>query len=447
MARQTITSDGIITFSERDTTLNSNFLELYENKQSPISDNGTFTFLFNGNTEAAQDGNIRFEITSESKINVSRYDSSQASGEEWVLISVIGSISTPYLNLIGTNPRIFTETAEGIYNYIRSTQTVRDGLDVGDLDAKMFISASEIPKIVVKTNRADEVVFSGDSETFSGSTLCTTTTHANYGKDISLKVKCATPSGKMRIVVYTDETKTEIAYTSHDDWQFNINSEGFDLVAGLNTIDLGINPITFGAGTSTCVEFESKGDLSLLGETIESVFYPYLERTVTNGEGFTIASQEYVDNEVGNIDLSPYALKNNVLELDNTAIFTPDNDYEPATKKYVDDKANCYLNTITVMPTSNIENLDVSSLSPVGTLFINNTSPRELKSLAGGINGDIVHLVHLTDKSLKLKRDDSYTGQMMRMPDNADDTFNKYGGCTLIFNSTTGFWHVIGVFY
>jgi len=39
----------------------------------------------------------------------------------------------------------------------------------------------------------------------------------------------------------------------------------------------------------------------------------------------------------GDQDLSGLALKSNVLELDNTTIFTPDADYEPATKKYVDD--------------------------------------------------------------------------------------------------------------
>lgn len=37
------------------------------------------------------------------------------------------------------------------------------------------------------------------------------------------------------------------------------------------------------------------------------------------------------------IDLALYALKSNVLELNNTDEFTPDADYEPATKKYVDD--------------------------------------------------------------------------------------------------------------
>ena len=43
--------------------------------------------------------------------------------------------------------------------------------------------------------------------------------------------------------------------------------------------------------------------------------------------------------ESDNQDLSGYALKTNVLELDNTTEFTPDANYEPATKKYVDNNA------------------------------------------------------------------------------------------------------------
>jgi len=38
-------------------------------------------------------------------------------------------------------------------------------------------------------------------------------------------------------------------------------------------------------------------------------------------------------------DVSELALKTNVLELNNTTAFTPDDDYEPATKKYVDDNS------------------------------------------------------------------------------------------------------------
>jgi len=39
-------------------------------------------------------------------------------------------------------------------------------------------------------------------------------------------------------------------------------------------------------------------------------------------------------------DLSNYAEQSNVLQLDNTTTFTPDADYEPATKKYVDEKVS-----------------------------------------------------------------------------------------------------------
>ena len=42
---------------------------------------------------------------------------------------------------------------------------------------------------------------------------------------------------------------------------------------------------------------------------------------------------------LGDDDHSLYAQKTNVLELDNTTEFTPDANYEPATKKYVDDNA------------------------------------------------------------------------------------------------------------
>ena len=41
----------------------------------------------------------------------------------------------------------------------------------------------------------------------------------------------------------------------------------------------------------------------------------------------------------GDQDLSGKADKTNVLELDNTTSFTPSADYQPATKKYVDDNS------------------------------------------------------------------------------------------------------------
>ena len=58
----------------------------------------------------------------------------------------------------------------------------------------------------------------------------------------------------------------------------------------------------------------------------------------------TTTALDYIKNKptisgtnTGDQDLSGLALKTNVLELDNTDSFTPSADYQPATKKYVDD--------------------------------------------------------------------------------------------------------------
>ena len=120
---------------------------------------------------------------------------------------------------------------------------------------------------------------------------------------------------------------------------------------------------------------------------------------------------------------------------------------EKAVKKYVDDNSGTVVNKMTVTPTAHIENLDVSSLSPFGILFVDNTVNYELKSLAGGSDGDVIQLVHINTGDLKLKRSDGYTGQQLQMPNDADDTLTKYGGCTLVYNSSKGYWFVTGLYY
>lgn len=60
--------------------------------------------------------------------------------------------------------------------------------------------------------------------------------------------------------------------------------------------------------------------------------------------------------------------KNNVLELDNTTIFTPDADYEPATKKYVDDNIPD-ISTLVAGPTTSTVN-NVATFNAIdGTLI------------------------------------------------------------------------------
>ena len=56
-------------------------------------------------------------------------------------------------------------------------------------------------------------------------------------------------------------------------------------------------------------------------------------KTLTVPDNATVSG-----TNTGDQDLSPYALKTNVLELDNTDAYVPTTNYHPATKKYVDDE-------------------------------------------------------------------------------------------------------------
>lgn len=69
--------------------------------------------------------------------------------------------------------------------------------------------------------------------------------------------------------------------------------------------------------------------------------------------------------------------KSNVLELDNTTVFTPNTDYEPATKKYVDDNASG--TDVIAYQTNNLvitgdTTLTASDLLDYGVIYCDNTS-------------------------------------------------------------------------
>lgn len=68
-------------------------------------------------------------------------------------------------------------------------------------------------------------------------------------------------------------------------------------------------------------------------EVIETVDKNY----VTDADKVVLGNTSNVNT--GDQDLSSLALKSNVLELDNTTVFTPSSDYEPATRRFVLDNA------------------------------------------------------------------------------------------------------------
>ena len=66
-------------------------------------------------------------------------------------------------------------------------------------------------------------------------------------------------------------------------------------------------------------------------------------------------------SNTGDQDLSALATKANVLELDNTTSFTPDSDYEPATKKYVDNNVDTVPASFVKLTTTSTADLNPSS--------------------------------------------------------------------------------------
>ncbi len=102
------------------------------------------------------------------------------------------------------------------------------------------------------------------------------------------------------------------------------------------------------------------------------------------------------------------------------------------------------LPSIEITVNANIDGVDVSSLSPQGILYTNMSSNRELRSLVGGIDNQIVNVVNLAENNIKVKNN---TGsfQKIRTEGGVDKTFGDYGGCTLIYNATSGYWFLCGI--
>ena len=100
------------------------------------------------------------------------------------------------------------------------------------------------------------------------------------------------------------------------------------------------------AGALMDSELTSEADVKALDQSVVSGASPTFGTAnftdATDKRLMTDAQEAVVNNtsgtNTGDQDLSGLALKSNVLELDNTDVFTPSADYEPSTKKYVDDK-------------------------------------------------------------------------------------------------------------
>ena len=128
--------------------------------------------------------------------------------------------------------------------------------------------------------------------------------------------------------------------------------------AGSQTAQDGLAPVTgdvvIRTDTSINYIFDGSGWLELSpGATSVTTVNGKTGVVVLNKTDLTLGNVDNtsdadkpISNAVG-FELAEKALKTNVLELDNTTAFTPSNNYEPATKKYVDDNSTTIINDLT----------------------------------------------------------------------------------------------------
>ena len=90
---------------------------------------------------------------------------------------------------------------------------------------------------------------------------------------------------------------------------------------------------------------------------------------------------------------------------------------------------------------ANIDNVDVSSLFPTGILNVDIAGNREFRSLAGGVDSQVVIVANLGTNTLKAKNETG-VGQQVRTEGATDKTIGDFGGFTLVYNASKGYWYM-----
>ena len=90
--------------------------------------------------------------------------------------------------------------------------------------------------------------------------------------------------------------------------------------------------------------------------------------------------------------------------------------------------------------TASSDNTDVSGIN---TLFINPAAAVTIGGFAGGVNGQVLHVIIVDgDQTVTLENEEATGTQKLAMHESSDETLTSArGGFTFVYNSTTGFWH------
>lgn len=93
---------------------------------------------------------------------------------------------------------------------------------------------------------------------------------------------------------------------------------------------------------------------------------------------------------------------------------------------------------------THIDGLDVTSLYPRGHIFCDAGGDIELRSFANGQDKQIIMLTNLSRDRVKIKHQ-SGTSQEARCEGGIDTSMDEYGGATLVYHASTGYWYTIQI--
>ena len=245
---------------------------------------------------------------------------------------------------------------------VRSLLNVEDGSTSNSPDATLLARANHTGTQTAST------ISDFDTEVSNNVSVTANTAKISYPSVDSTKLATIAPSAEINVQsdwnsssgdssILNKPTIPTVDDTTYNESTWNSNSDAPTKNAVRDKFVINDASIALNTAKISYPGSANATELNILdGATITTTELNYIDgvtsniQTQLNGKAPILGSDDnYVTDaekivigntsgtNTGDQDLSALATKANVLELDNTTAFTPDADYEPATKKYVDD--------------------------------------------------------------------------------------------------------------
>lgn len=351
------------------------------------------------------------------------------------------------------NADVLVSDSGEVRNLVRSS-TWSDGTVMGDIDGEAFIVTSDrVRKVKAIEAESWKVIQGTDTANSTGTSFYVDNTTLNVDGFISSKIKLkspAFPAGiKAQLKIFRQSDLVNPVWKNVTDEEL---ANGFGADISVSTGEVLLKPRFYGIGnTAVRLVINTSEEVTLQGSTTDGTDI-YFESFDAEVDFIEITDETNVKTQYeafANTNAFTDAEKTKLTGIAAGAEVNVQSDWDQANTgadDYIKNKPaiGAVLPSIDYTLTSHIDSLDVSYIYPNGLLFVDSTANLELRSLAGGLDKQTITVVNLSLKDLKIKNE-SGTSQMVRVEGNADRTMSKYGGLSLVYNSSKGYWYVSGI--